>query len=158
MNLDTVYNDTQAHLSSRYGVKLMGLGGKTTTDAEYLISIRAENLTRLYLTLEEYRDEHLQLFPSNRDLLTHMIYEKTRQIPDLSQISVTLALMLLGDRLSTISVPDSPSIAQWCSENPERLFPVLYKTQGLPELHWHDLPSDKFHDLSKVESIPPDAQ
>lgn len=158
MCFENTYHRIRDHLAIRYGVELKGLRNPTTSAMEYLLSIRAENLTRLYSVLQEYRKEQSLYIPTYRDLLTHMLFKETHQIIDISQISVTLALMLLGDRLSTISVPDSPLIAEWCSKNPDKLSPASCKMSGLSELQWHDLPNVVFHDLPNMELPEKDEQ
>lgn len=154
---NNVYEKTRKHLAKMNDIEVITLGLLDHNDEAcfpgYIVSLIAERLTCLYLTIQKHRNIHSQSLLSFRDSLAHMIYLESGQLIEPSKISVNLALVILAGRLTSISLNDSPLIAEWRSKNHLTLDSLPDKTKPLAELHWHDLPSELFEDLA-VPQLP----
>lgn len=149
---NNVYEKIRKHLAEMNDIEIITLGLLDHHEEDhfpgYIVSLIAERLTGLYFAIQKHRNIHSQSLLSFRDSLAHMIYLESGQLIDPAKISVNLTLAILAERLTSISLNDSPLIAEWHSKNHLTLDSLPDKTKPLAELLWHDLPSEIFQDLA----------
>ncbi|HFE7543723.1 TPA: hypothetical protein ACGADT_005105 [Salmonella enterica subsp. enterica serovar Newport] len=156
MTSNDVYEKIRKHLAEMNDIKDIVVSNDDHDRSDrapgYIVALISERIACLHVAIHAHRKTHSQSLLSFRESLIHMLYLETGKLMEPSEISVNLTLVLLADRLSTISDSDRSLIAQWMSENPSKLSVLPDKTKCLAELHWHDLPSELFQDLVMPQS------
>lgn len=150
MTLHSTYTTLKKHLKEKYSRQMTTDMGTTIQNK---ISCRAIPLTLLHQAIQEFKLNNAALLGiSCRQAIIHMLYEDAAlNIADLQQITPSLALTILDQRLSQIEIPEhSPfyepyvNMGKWLIENQQWLAEYNADAQNLPELQWSDLPHELF--------------
>ena len=150
MTLHSTYTTLKKHLKEKYSRQMTTDMGTTIQNK---ISCRAIPLALLHQAILEYKLNNGALLGiSCRQAIIHMLYEDAGlNISDLQQITPSLALTILDQRLSQIEIPEhSPfyepyvNMEKWLLENQQWLAEYNADAPNLPELQWSDLPHELF--------------
>lgn len=147
MNSQNLYEHIQNHLQSVYGTF-------TLSDP---FNSRCILLVRLYVAIQDYILQNSISGLSCRDAIIHMVYDDSKiAMRDLNHIPASLVLRIIESRLyapyldlSEEFLCRESKIAQQIEENRSDSSKSPDSESDLPELRWHDLPSDLFPGIAE---------
>lgn len=145
-----IYEQLKDHLYSLYSITR---GNCYSLQACNLLNFRAISLTLFHTVINQYRSRYANYAGlTDSEIISHLLYEETGEIiPNLNQISLSLAIKILESRLVDALSNTDPELQmsyEKMYEHFEKLLqgdPQAYaKMPVLRELKWGDLPNELF--------------